>query len=271
MENIKKIGTIIILVAFLSASFSSVVALNYFPGVKAGQYVKFGNYAGQEEAFSSYDMPYYDWIVHEVVAVSGREVTIHTSDLEHYKNGTFVTNNDTAVLNVETGQIDGANLILPAILIPANLKEGDRIPPFDLGLAINKTETRTYLGVSRRVNIISYTLSTPEGTFSNVYVYDKESGVELEGLMDTGFFAALVGGGIEIADLHIKLSHVVIETNIFGGSASNPVFASGYFYVIAAIIVIGAVLAGVAWNKRRKKKSRFLFSPSAPSERITAG
>jgi hypothetical protein len=263
VNNTRRWIAVVLIVVFLTVFFSFAIAMDYFPGVKTGQYVKFVYNDGAEAAFS--DTPHFDWSKYEVVFVSGKEVTVFMSSLEHFKNGTEIADNDTFVINIETGQIDGTNIVMPDVLIPANLKEGDAIPPFNMGTVVSKTETRTYLGVSRSVNIINCTIDTPKGTFANSYVYDKETGVKLENSMDAGFLVAVVGGGIETTDPCIQVSSNIVETNIFGSSASKTALPIDYVYFAVIALFIVAVVAGVGLYKRRKMKTQIsnktLLSP----------
>jgi hypothetical protein len=268
MLNQRRIVFFVLTLILFSTVVSPVFAMNYVPGVTAGQYVKFGNYSGTDVlVFPGVDLPLYKWIVREVVAVSGKEVTMHISSLVNYKNGTTDTINETMLLNIESGTNDGFTPIEPGIIIPAYLNEGDAIPPFSLGIIINETETRTYLGVSRSVNIINYSISTPEGTFANYIVYDKASGVMLENLVDSGFFVSLFGGSDFItSDPHAQLSSNIIETNIFGG-ASNEAVPSEYVYIaVAAIIIVITVAVAMLLLRKRSNQNRKEYAqPQIPT------
>jgi hypothetical protein len=256
-------GIFFVLIVVLSVTVvSPIFAVNSLPGVTAGQYVKYGNFEGTDVLFiPSVDLPLNEWIVREVVAVSGQEVTIHDSIRVQYRNGTGVTNNNTILLNIETGTNNGVPPYEPGILLPSNLNEGDTIPPFGLGISINKTETRTYLGASRTVNIINYTISTAEGTFANYIVYDKASGIKLENIVDSGFLVAQLGDVFETNDPHAQLSFIIVETNIFGGSATNWTLLGGYIFVaVASIIVIVAAALALLLVRKRSNQNKQLNS-----------
>jgi hypothetical protein len=62
-----------------------------------GQYVKYGNFYG---GYMPGVIPY-DWEKIEVIAVSGKEVTLLTTG--QFKNGTALPNTGTTVHNLETG------------------------------------------------------------------------------------------------------------------------------------------------------------------------
>ena len=88
-----------------------------------------------------------------MVAVSGKEVTLHTTG--QYKNGSTLPNTGTTVFNVETGATNYTHSEVGEI-IAANLNEGDVIPKLNGNFVINKTEFREYMNVSRQVNIVEF-------------------------------------------------------------------------------------------------------------------
>ena len=110
---------------------------------------------------------------------------------------------------------------------------------------VNKTETRTYLGVSRSVNIVSYTFSGEGYTLSETFVYDKISGMrlELEGEATT-----------TEPPTTSTYSNSIIDTNIFVKPEPTP--SEGipveYLYVGVAVVII-VVAAAVIMLKKRSK------------------
>ncbi len=167
-----KLLTAILTTALLAAFVLPVLALTYSPGVATGQYVKYGNFVGIGQGVESFND--YDWLKLQVTDVSGKAVTLFSTS--QFKNGTAIAGNGTtSVWNVETGTEDGVPSTQGPI-IASNLNQGDPIPPPNT-YAVNRTESRTYLGVSRTVNILDASLSTPDYNTTLTYVYDKASGM----------------------------------------------------------------------------------------------
>lgn len=155
-------------------------AVDYNPGVAVGQYVKYGNFAGTGQGFEAFND--YSFLQLQVTNVSGKEVTLLSTG--QFKNGTALPGNSTTtVWNIETGTEDGTpNTQGP--IIAANLNQGDAIPPPGT-YKVNATEDRTFLGVSRTVNILSITISTSDYNSTLSYVYDKSTGMLLESSTQT--------------------------------------------------------------------------------------
>ncbi len=196
---------VVIVGVLLVAVVAPTLALAYCPGVSVGQWVKYGNFIGIVQGLGGEsDL---DWMKLEVVTVTGKEVTLHASG--KFKNGS-ATPEESAVYNVEVGTMNG-NPSIYGPIIAANLNEGDvlPIPPPNPPLKINKTETRTYMGVSRSVNILNTTISTTEYFSRQIVIYDKDSGMMLE---------------IEISTTmpteNQKISFNAIDTNIFAISST---------------------------------------------------
>lgn len=102
-----------------------VFAVDYNPGVSAGQYVRYGNFVGSGPGVESFND--YDWLKLEVISVSGKEVTLLSTG--QLKNGEPTPGNGTRqVWNVETGTENGTPNVQGPI-IAGNLNEGDPIPP----------------------------------------------------------------------------------------------------------------------------------------------
>jgi hypothetical protein len=232
-----KLGLALVLACVLLMTLAvPVLAVDYNPGVSVGQWVEYGNYVmdGQETDVSGTRV--------EIVAVSGKEVTVRT--LTEYRNGTDETVDK--IYNVETGTVDGTPATFPGgAIIAANLNEGDAIPPVDLGYVVNTTETRTYLGVSRSVNIVSYTLAAEGYTISETFTYDKASGMLLE-----------LEGETVVAEVTSTYSDSIVDTNIFEEATPTPTPSEGipveYLYVGVAVVIIVVVVAVIVLWKRSK-------------------
>ena len=226
MLNFKLLTSFFVLVV-LVALMGSVFAQQYVPGVVEGNYVMYGNFVGIGPGFESFND--YDWLKLEVVNVVGNEVTLLSTGL--FKDGSPIPGNGTlTVWNVETGEENGVPSTQGPI-IAANLMQGDAIPPPNT-YTLNKTEDRTYLGVSRSVNILDLKIVTPDYESNLNYVYDGGLGILLESksiIIQT-----------QPESFTSEYSYSVIETNIFN-APPIPEFI-GVATVIAGVIVILTVL-----------------------------
>ncbi len=226
-----KLLTALLSVALLASFVFPVLGLTYNPGVVSGQYVKYGNFVGVGQGVESFND--YDWLKLLVTDVSGKSVTLLSTS--QYKNGTAIAGNGTvSVWNIETGTQDGVPSTQGPI-IPSNLNQGDPIPPPNT-YAVNRTESRTYLGVSRTVNILDASLSTPSYNVTVTYVYDKASGMLLESTTQTTTQA-------DPQPVVTTISYSVIETNIFGSGNPSPSVPE---FPIAIVVVVIVVIVGVA-------------------------
>lgn len=224
--------TLVLFMAFIVP----VLGVDYNPGVTAGQYVKYGNFDFTGSGTGEIQV---DWMKAEVAAVSGKEVSIRSSG--QLKNGTAISGSgDISMYNIETGKLNGTREYVFYIIIAGSLSEGDAVPPLSLGFVVNKTETRTYLGVSRSVNVF-------EGTsfFANIFnnrtlVYDKVSGMMLENHNEiTQNYTMPI----------IKTSYSVIETNIF--ASEIPEFSPFPIFTTAALLTL---LVALFYERKRVLK-----------------
>jgi hypothetical protein len=229
--KLKRVISAIFITAILVALASPALAVNYNPGVTVGQYVKYGHFSASGIGFESFND--YDFLKLQVTSVSGKEVSLLSTG--QFKNGTALPGNGTsAVLNIETGTQDGTPSTQGPI-IAANLNLGDAIPPPNTYL-VNATEDRPYLGVSRTVNILNVTVSTPDYNSTLSYIYDKTTGFLLESSTQTTTQS-------EPEPVTSAYSYSVIETNIFGSSAGGgfPVLIL-ILPIIAVIIIVVVIL-----------------------------
>jgi hypothetical protein len=236
-----KLLTAVLSVALLAAFVFPVLAVTYNSGVEIGQYVKYGNFVGVGQGVESFND--YDWLRLQVMDVSGTDVTLLSTS--QFKNGTAIEGNGTILIwNVETGTQDGVPSTQGPI-IAANLNQGDPIPPPNT-YVVNSTESRTYLGVSRTVNILDASLSTPDYNATLTYVYDKASGMLLESTTQTVTQA-------DPQPVTTTISYSVIETNIFGSTANpSPSVPELPITAVGVVVVLMSVVAGLILLKRRK-------------------
>lgn len=240
MSNRKYFLSIIFAVLILGALALPVFAVTYNPGVTVGQYVKYGNFSGNGQGFENFND--YGFLQFQVTGVSGKEVTLLSTS--QYKNGTALPGNGTTVVwNIETGTADGTPTTQGPI-IAANLNQGDAIPPPDT-YSVNQSESQTYLGSTRTVNVLNVEISTPDYNSTTTYVYDKISGMLLEASGQTTTAS-------EPQPVTSSYSYSVTSTNIFS-SASTPTNNLPIAYIIAAVIVLAIVMVAIAILVRRRK------------------
>jgi hypothetical protein len=221
--------------AVLATLALPVFAQDYNLGVTVGQYVTYGNFVGVGPGFESFND--YDWLKLEVVSVSGKEVGLLSTG--QFNDGEAIPGNGTTtVWNVETGTEDGSPSTQGPI-IPANLVQGDAIPPPST-YSVNKTEDRTYLGVSRSVNILDVAISTPDYDTTLAYVYDRVSGMLLESTSKTI--------QAQPEPTTSEYSYSIIETNIFGSAPG--IFPAEYIIIIVAVVVTVILVAILVLWKR---------------------
>jgi hypothetical protein len=209
MTNLKITIILFSITAILLTTVTPIFALDYNPGVSPGQYIKYGNFIGEGPGFELFND--YDWQKIQIVETSNKEITLLFTG--QFKDGTPTPgNNSTTVWNIETGTENG----IPSTqgpIIAANLNQGEPIPPPET-FTINNTETRTYLGVSREVNVLNIALSTPDYNLTTQFVYDKISGILLEASSET------TQG--QTSPITSKYSYSITETNIFSSESPSP-------------------------------------------------
>jgi hypothetical protein len=243
MLNRKSLLPFIFATVLLSSLTLPVFAVDYNPGVTVGQNVKYGNFIGIGQGFEAFND--FSFLQLQVTGVSGEEVTLLSTG--QFKNGTALPGNGaTSVWNLVLGTEDGAPSTLGPI-IAANLNKGDSIPPPNT-YTVNQSESRTYLGYSRTVNIINVEISTSDYNSTLTYVYDKLSGMLLESSVQTITQS-------EPQPVTSSYSYSVIETNIFNSSTTplNPPTQYIIFAVVLLFVVIA--IAIIFLRKRRAKQS----------------
>jgi hypothetical protein len=223
----------------MSALALPVFAIGYSSGVTAGQYVKYGNFSGSGEGFEGFND--YGFLQLQIISVSDKDVTLLSTG--QYKNGTALPGNDTTMVwNIEVGTEDGSPATQGPI-IATNLNQGDAIPPLGT-YSINQTESRTYLGTSRTVNILNVQIKTSDYNSTLTYVYDKLSGMILESSTQTITQS-------QPTPVSSNYSYSIIGTNIFGPNASVPEFSTLIIEVVCIIALMGAVAALILVRKRK--------------------
>lgn len=172
----------------LMFSATKVAATTYTVGVKAGDWVGYGDFSlewasnvpGQEEPSSDMNM---SWMSMEIVDVSDSNITGRSTIL--FGNGTEETYESSG--NIATGE---GNLSVG--IIPSNLSAGDKIPANltwyteePLELSVNGTVTRRYAGANREVNYANITYpiiygNTTYGAWNMSFHWDRKTGIMCE-------------------------------------------------------------------------------------------
>lgn len=240
-----------------------VQAVNYNVGVKAGDWIKYGQYKitwvgnGTEPSYII-DQEKIDWMRVEVENVSGTIVTLNSTT--HYNNGT---------LTLYGGSVDVASGFIPTWLIASNLKSGDPIfnstsnlrytPP-----TINQTTTGIYSGAVRSVNLLEVTSVYDNQTETIRICWDQSTGVMVEMYVKVPMSSGA----------YIESSVKATETNMW-----NPDFVGTLYnnlvYVIAGIAIIIVVMVGTIVLRRRKtplaSKQETINIPPPPEQAILLG
>ena len=240
MSSYKFTIPVVVATIILLALAVPAFAIQYTPGVTAGQYVKYGNFSGSgpgNDVFNDYG-----FLNYQVVSVSGNTVTLLSTG--QYKNGAALPGNNTVdVWNIETGTDNGTPSTQGPI-IAANLNLGDPIPPPNT-YSVNQTVSGTYLGVSRTVNVLNVTVSTPDYNSTLNYVYDKLSGMLLESTSTTTTQA-------QPQPITSTISYSVIGTNIFGSTSPSPTIPEFSTQITAVTVALITVLVTSLIILRRK-------------------
>jgi hypothetical protein len=228
--NFKFLTVILLTFALFSAFALPVFAVEYNPGVTVGQYVKYGNFVGTGPGVETFNN--ISWQKFQVTDVSGKVITLLSTG--QYKNGTAIPgNNSVEVWNIETGTENGVpNTQGP--IVAANLNQGDAIPPPNT-YTVNRTETRTYLSVSRTVTILDLTIPAPEYNTSLSYVYDRASGMLLESTTQTTTQA-------DPQPIVTSISYNIIETNIFGSTPTSSPSVPEFPLTILGVMILTVLI-----------------------------
>jgi hypothetical protein len=242
VKNLNFLSSIILVTVILFALALPVFAVDYTPGVTVGQYIKYGNFSGNGQGFEAFND--YGFLKLQVTSVSGKQVTLLSTG--QFKNGTSLPGNGTSsIWNIETGTEDG----IPSTqgpIIAANLNQHDTIPPPDT-FSVNQSESRTYLGTIRTVNILAVEINTSDYNSTLTYVYDKLSGLLIESFTQTMTQS-------EPQPVASSYSYSITETNIFG-STPNPSSTVPEFPILTleiVVVVLMVVTLALILIKRKK-------------------
>jgi hypothetical protein len=206
----------------------------YTVGVKAGDWVKYQGSASGLEPDEFLDLSQMEWMKGEVLSVSGTTVTVQMT--AHYKN-------ETDAVQKLVGDVASASGNLTFMIMPAGLEKGDAFPVamFDLGqvgLSINNTVTRTYMGVSRSINVLSISVSEDAISLEVGAYWDQATGVLMELSMQ-----------VSALDENMQMSIKAIETNMWsaggflgGDLSSNLIYIVGIVATVIAVVAVAVIL-----------------------------
>ncbi len=195
-------------------------AVIYVPGVSPGNWVRYGQVSGfwnipfQDPPQFIRDAMSTNWILAEVLAVVGNNVT--APQTWNFNNSTFQR---TVLLtgNVETGS---GNLTI--FIVSKGLAGGVPINLMPLAPTINRTMVRNYIGADRQVSVLNATLSQVT-SFGSLFVqallfWDQSTSVLLESsFVET---VSIRFGGLFVGSAHI----VATETSLWQAPAPEPDF-----------------------------------------------
>lgn len=214
-------------------------AVNYVPGVKAGDWIKYGQYKvtwsgnGTPPSYIS-DEQKVEWYRIDVENVSGTTVSMNVT--VELNNGTQRSaQDDVDVLgNASMGGIP--------LLIASGLKNGDPVNNLTSSPTINQTTTGTYAGATRNVNLAESTSVSGNQTYTSRIYWDQSTGIMLE-----IYSKSPVYGGQGYSELSIKAT----ETNMWSPDLLG-LLTNNLIFIIIGIIVIILVIAAVLALRRRK-------------------
>ena len=224
------------------AFVAPVLAVSTSPGVSINNYVTLSWYAVNVPS-----VHVINWEKIEVVSVSGKEVTWRMTG-QMADGSAFPDNGNTYFNNFETGETNYTHSDL-GLIIPANLNAGDKLIVGPTTFTVNSTEIRTYLNVSRTINVITLVAhvvtSNGPGNTTSTYVYDQSSGMLLENEDQ------IVSSNVTVPRSYIDMS--VSATNLF--SAQTNQMPVEVIYAVVAAAIIAAICASTIIISRRRKEN----------------
>jgi len=236
MKQSKTVLIALAVALLLSVAQSSFAASTV--GVKPGDWIKYQvtlSWTGTEPDTSDFgDFGQAQYMKGEIITVDGTTVAVRMS--MHMNNGSDIT--QTLVGNVATGE---GNLTI--FIIPSGMQKDDAFPSVMFGdetttFSITDTESKTYCGNSRTVNVYSLS-STPMSGFTTTIAakWDQATGVLVELSMH-----------MSTPEQSMDMKVLATETNmwssgIFGGLnfSQDPVMN-----ILIPVAAITAIAAGVA-------------------------
>ena len=261
MKLVKTVFIGLVVVLLLSVFQSSFAA--YTVGVKAGDWMKYQvtlTWTGTEPGTSDFgELGGAEYMKGEIVSVDGTTVTARVS--MHMKNGSDIE--QTLIGNVATGS---GNLTI--FMIPSGMQEGDAFPSRLFGdqattLTVTNTETKTYCGTSRTVNIYSLTAPSTNGFSASIAAnWDQATGV----LVEISMHMSMTGQSMDMKVLATETN--MWSSGIFGGFnfSSDPVMNVLIPVVAIAFIAAGATIVALVFLRRSHRAVSSVPMPTPASE-----
>jgi hypothetical protein len=234
-----------------------VCAVDYAVGVKAGDWIKYGQLSvtwtgnGTEPSYVA-DEKKTDWVKMEVENVTGTIVNLNVT--VHYNNG-------TKTYQISSVDLNGSVYMGSRFLIPANLKSGDLLSTQPNSPRINQTITRTYASASRNVNLLNVTASYLNQTATFTVYFDQSTGFMVEMCLKQPDYSN--------PSAYIETSAKATETNMWSpdllGTLTNNII-----YIIAGTLTIVAVIAAAIALRKRKTSVPPKPPPEQTAQTVTA-
>jgi hypothetical protein len=261
LKLVKAVFIGLVVTLLLSVVQSSFAA--YTVGVKPGDWMKYNvtlSWTGTEPDTSNFgELGEAEYMKGEILFVDGSSVTAKMS--MHMTNGSDLE--QTLVGNVATGS---GNLTI--FIIPSGMQEGDNFPSMMFGdqtttLTVTNTESRTYCGTSRTVNIYSLTAPSTNGFSASIAAnWDQATGV----LVELSMQMSMTGQSMVMKVLATETN--MWSSGIFGGFnfSSDPVMNILIPLVAIAFIAAGATIVASLFLRKRTRPTATMPMPTPASE-----
>lgn len=237
MSPFKSKMAIALIFMFLASSIAPTNAVGHSPGVSVGCWVKYGNFEAKGFYYDGSGYNETEWMKLKVIGVKGTEVTMSVSRM--LKNGSEQNVGADIISDVDTGYTYGPLSDFYYFVIAMNLGQNETLPGNN-GVVI-KTESRSYFGMNRTVDIVNFTESGDP--FEHRYeVYDQSSGLLLE------MNRSIVSESYPIGNSNISFE--VIALNLAPNSLDVLI------YVIVGIVVVVLIVSVLVTRQVRKSASK---------------
>jgi len=229
-----------------------VQAVDYTVGVKAGDWVKYGQFSvtwtgnGTAPSYIEEEKKM-DWVKLEVENVSGTTVNI---------NMTLHFNNGTQIYQISSVNLNSTASMGSRLLIAANLNSGDPLSPEPNSPTINQTITRTYASASRNVNLLNATTVYQNQTTTLTVYFDKSTGFMVE--------MYVKGPDYTTPGAYVETTITATETNIWSPDLIGTLTSNIIYIIIGAVAIVAVIAAAIAL--RRKKPSPQQPTPPQATE-----
>ena len=236
---------IVVILVVSAVSIMSVQAVDYVPGVKVGDWIKYGQYTvtwngtGAEPSYITEEKKV-EWLRIDVENVSGTIVMLNAT--VHLSNGTE-TSQDSSV-----DVAGGVGMSGVKLLVACNLKKGDPLTNQTGSLTINQTTTGIYAGANRNVNLAETSSVFANQTTTAKIYWDQSTGAMVEIYSKTPDYFNATAASL---GAYIELSIKATETNMWSPDLLE-FFSSNLSYIVAGVIIIIAVIGAAIFLRGKK-------------------